>query len=433
MKLLAALLLSFPFSLGLSSAARADDAAVARYHYERGAEHYEAGRLRDAIGEFVISNRISPNPRVVFNVAQAFFQLREAESAFDYYVRYLAMDDPLDEDGGRRAQARADLAELERRVARVRITSTPPGATIFVDDEEHGSYGVTPRVVALPAGSRRLIVRLDGHRTREATVTARVGHEESAELELERILGVLALAGDEGAAVQVLDEVDREVAQGTTPTDLSLPPGRYRVRVVDERFVPAATSVVVAAESTTRTTLPLRRRPPPTGELVLSSNAPGALVSLDGEAVGFSPVVLPRLEEGPHRLRLEQEGLQAWEDTLEVRRDERLWVTATLTPPPRVERSPASFAIGAVGLGALVGAAVTGPMALLTRARFDDARVDDPERAISLRERGVFLNRTTDVLLAIGAVALTVGVTLFFVTERRVDAPSSVSVSRRPR
>jgi hypothetical protein len=429
MRFLAALLLS----LWLASVVRADDAAVARYHFERGVEHYQAGLMRDAIAEFLLSNRISPNPRVVFNIAQAFFQLREAESAFDYYVRYLAMDDPLDENGERHAIARADLAQLERSVARVRITSDPPGATIFVDNEEHGSYGRTPRVVALPAGSRRLIVRLDGHHAREATVEARTGREESVTLELERVLGALELLGEAGATVQVLDERDREVAEGTTPTTFALPPGRYRARVVDERFVAADVNVVVEPESTTRTTLPMRRRPPPTGELVLSSNAPGALVSLDGEEVGFSPVVLPRLEEGPHRLRIEQEGLQAWEDTLQVRRDERLWVTATLTAPPRVERTPASFAIGAVGLGALVGAAVTGPMALLTRARFDDARLDDPERAISLRERGVFLNRTTDVLLAIGAVALTVGVTLFFVTERRVDAPSSVSVSRRPR
>lgn len=421
------------FTILVARVALADDAAVARYHDERARAHYAAGRTRDAIAEFLISNRISPNPRVLFNVAQCFYQLRQHEEAFHYYVRYLAMDDSGDENEERRRIAQTDLAALESLVARVRVTSDPPGATVFVDAEEHGSYGVTPTVVALRPGEHRLILRLDGHRPAEAAAALQVGQEEQVSLELERVLGTLSLPGEEAAGVRVLDASERVVGEGSTPTTFTLPPGRYHVHLVDERYEPAEGEVDVRPDASTDLSLPLRPRPPPTGELVLSSNAPGALVSLDGEEVGFSPVVLPRLAEGPHRLRIEQEGLEPWEDTLEVRPDERLWLTATLNPPPRTERSPASFAVGAVGLGALLGAAITGPMALSTRDRFDEAAMNDPERAAALRERGVFLNRTTDVLLALGAVALTVGVTLYFVTARRVETPSTVSVSRRPR
>jgi len=52
-----------------STPALADDASEARLQYELGSELYKQKRFTEALERFIASNRLVPNPNVVFNIA----------------------------------------------------------------------------------------------------------------------------------------------------------------------------------------------------------------------------------------------------------------------------------------------------------------------------------------------------------------------------
>jgi tetratricopeptide (TPR) repeat protein len=80
------------------SPARADEAsapAEARAHYERGREHYQAGRYKEAVIELERALSIDPHsPNLVYNVARVYELLGDMDRAIAYYARYQTMLPP---------------------------------------------------------------------------------------------------------------------------------------------------------------------------------------------------------------------------------------------------------------------------------------------------------------------------------------------------
>ena len=72
----------------------ADEAEMA---FQLGAQAYLAGKTRDALSHFFVSQRLAPNRKVVFNIALCFEQLGEAVAAYRYYQEHIASaTDPND-------------------------------------------------------------------------------------------------------------------------------------------------------------------------------------------------------------------------------------------------------------------------------------------------------------------------------------------------
>jgi hypothetical protein len=67
-----------------------------------------------------------------------------------------------------------------------------------------------------------------------------------------------------------------------------------------------------------------------TGSLFVDSRPPGARVLVDGRATGSTPVLLPDLAPGPHRVQIERDGYQIWTTTITVSGAERVRVAASL-------------------------------------------------------------------------------------------------------
>jgi tetratricopeptide (TPR) repeat protein len=66
--------------------------ADALAHYNRGREHYQAGRYRDALLELEVAVNLDPSsPNLVFNVARIYELLGEIDHAIAFYRRYLEM------------------------------------------------------------------------------------------------------------------------------------------------------------------------------------------------------------------------------------------------------------------------------------------------------------------------------------------------------
>jgi hypothetical protein len=172
-------------------AADADSVARARQHFRRGVQLYEEDDFRAALIEFNRAYQLAPNPAVLYNVGQSYYQLRDYAGALTTLERYMheAAGQIADD---RRAQVQTELQELRGRVAHVTVRSNVDGADLAIDDTpvDHAlphdpllvgagrhkltaskrGYVATTRVVDI-AGGDDVDIRLDLVRegTREAT------------------------------------------------------------------------------------------------------------------------------------------------------------------------------------------------------------------------------------------------------------------------
>ena len=410
--------------------ARADDAEQARFHDETARRHYAAGRYEQAIREFFLEQRIAPNPRITFNLALCFDQLHREEDAFAHFDEYLASSDA---DPERRRLAAAAIERLRPRVARVVVVSDPPGATIYVDDRDHGAWGRAPRTLVLPAGRHTLHLELDGHEPAETTVEAVQGAEVRAEATLARVLGAVDVRAPVAGHAEVRDAAGALVAEGDTPLRAEVAPGDYvvEVRAGGHRAWSGLARVVArATASVDAAPVPL---PVATSELTVTSSAAGALIEVDGVEAGFAPAVLGDVEAGEHRVRVSHPGLAPWEGAVVLDADARSWLTVSLAPPAETTRSPITWVLGGVGIAALAGGGVLAGLAFDAHQRFGglDAMARGGELPVSspfdVRGQGLAYSTAADVLFASGIVLLVGAVVLYFATETTEARASEAS------
>lgn len=402
--------------LGAPGVSFAADAAQARFHDELARAHYDAGRFEEAAREFFLEQRLAPNPRVTFNIALCFDQLGRADQAFLYFSEYLASA----EDEARRAYAVRAIERLEPKVAQVRITSVPPGAEVFVDEKEHGSYGTTPLVLPLAPGPHTLWLAKAGHREAHVSLEARNGRVSEQFVELSAVLGRLRVRTSNGAEILISDADGRTHARGEDLLDLELPPALYVVTARGEGYRPRRDLLRVIEDELLEYEALLERLPA-TAMVTVTSNVPGAIVAVDGIPRGFAPTVLTQLEAGAHEIALSHDGMASWAGRFDVERNSSGYLTATLEEPRRTIRDVSTWVIGGLGAAALLAAVPTIAAAQDRRSEFDrlsDGHPGDPNLAL-LRSEGQTLNAVADGLWIGGAVALATSVILYFATERQ--------------
>lgn len=412
------------------SEARADDAEQARFHDEAARRHYAAGRYDEAIREFFLEQRSAPNPRVTFNLALCFDQLHREEDAFTHFDEYLAS---TDDDAERRGLAQAAIERLRPRVARVLVVTEPPGATIYVDDREHGAWGHAPRTLVLPAGPHTLLFELDGHEPAQAVVEAARGAEVRAAGVLARVLGALEVRAPSAGQAEVRDASGAVAAQGPTPLRADLAPGDYSVEVRVPEHRPWTSLARVVARAVAQLDAAPAPLPIPAGDLTVTSSAAGALIEVDGEEAGFAPAVLVALPAGPHEVRVSHPGLAPWAGPVTIEADARSWLTVSLEPPAQTVRSPLTWVLGGVGLAVLAGGGVLGGLSLDAHARFTrleaaaHAGTPPTSSPLDARSQGLSYATAADVLFASGAALVVTALVLYFATESTERQASAAS------
>ncbi|MBX3248476.1 MAG: PEGA domain-containing protein [Myxococcales bacterium] len=416
--------LSLASSLGWTSSVRADVAAEARFHDAAARAHYRARRFESALRSFFALHRLAPHPAALFNIALCFERLEQPDQAFLFYVRYLESED---DDPSRRDFAERARRRIEPGLALAEVRSDPPGAEIFVDGRERGSFGTTPRLIALSAGEHRIELHLPHHEPRTVDISARTGERSIVEAALPRLLGELLLDGPNGALVEARDSAGALAYSGTLPCTARIPPGDYTLTVEASGYERWQSLVRVVPLEAAEILVAPARLPPPTGELTVTASSAGAVVEVDGEGAGFAPVVLADLPVGAHTIRLTHPGLRPYEGEVEIVADDPAWLTVTLESPPRIERSAATWVIGGIGVGSMAGGAVTGTLALRASRRWNEAA--DP----SVRRTGRGLALATDGLMIAALVAFSVATILYFVTAKEERRASRGTVSRGSR
>ncbi len=158
----------------------ADDPQVveARRAYDEGTAHFNAGRFAEALTAFQRAHTLRPNPVVLIPILECHERLQQVPEAIAVLDRYLR-EAP---EAPNRAALEARRAALQARPARVEVRSTPPGASLVVDDTPRA--GRTPTTVELPAGSHQLRLTLDGHTPETRSLDLAPGTQQTVAVDL---------------------------------------------------------------------------------------------------------------------------------------------------------------------------------------------------------------------------------------------------------
>lgn len=284
-----------------------DLAQEAELHFRLGIDAYREGDYTRALEHMLLSNRLAPNKNVLFNIGQCYVGLEQYDNAWRAFDAYRARET----DPGRQVFAQRELDKLADRVALLEITSDPPGATIYLDRKDLGARGHTPTVLAVPPGEHRVILETQGFRPGEVTASAVLGKSTPTTTRLEALVAQVSLLGTHDAQVTVEDTGQ---VLGALPLETTLPP-RPAVLLVsrdgfeDERVLVNPTLVeplTVTVELTART-----------APVEFTSLRRGARVEVDGELVGYTPL-LADLPLGEHEVVISEPGYLADTRLLDV-------------------------------------------------------------------------------------------------------------------
>ena len=337
------LVLSAPMPVAADG--QADEAEL---QFQLGAEAYTAGDYRGALQHFLASNRLVPNRNVVFNIARVYEQLGRFPESYRYYVDALVgeTDDLII------AEINQALKRLEPEVAIVDVVTTPPAATIYVDEKDLGSVGSSPRPIALPAGEYSIIVELVGYEPFVAgPLRLQLGKREKVEANLELIVGTIVITGDDGTEVRIDTAAGDPVC--TIPCTLDAPPGSRTLFLTRSGRADTQRQVLVEANKSVDLEVRLEAL---TGSLLVQADEREALVEVDGRPSGFTPAIIPDVPIGKRKVRVSLSGYRPVELEVEVMQGEQTLVGDVRLVPLRevaaasrdteaIEDAPASITI----------------------------------------------------------------------------------------
>ncbi|HVH48250.1 MAG TPA: tetratricopeptide repeat protein [Labilithrix sp.] len=156
-------------------------AKEAQDHFQRARQLFDEGDYGLALVEFQRAYDVSPNYRVLYNIAQVEIQL------FHYAAARVALEKFL-KDGGseipapRKAQAENDLRMLAERTAYLRIVTTPP-SDVSLDDQPAVSAPFAEHVL-VNAGQRKIVANRAGYSPVTRYVTLAGGDRKELTIEL---------------------------------------------------------------------------------------------------------------------------------------------------------------------------------------------------------------------------------------------------------
>jgi hypothetical protein len=231
-------------------------------------------------------------------------------------------------------EIKIDLAKI---AAAVYFDSTPPGATVILDDKE---IGHTPFLhLAVPMGRHIAEFALPGHGSKSTNFQVENPRPLRVSANLASVLSTLIIESQpEGAAIIIGGE-----HRGVTPLVLNdLAQGRHEIRGELPGHHPVSATVVLQKNEEKRIVLPAFQLLP--GSLSIISTPEGAEVYQGANLLGRTPLTIKDLAPGEMRLRIALSGYEPIEQTVlieagesrkvEVQLEANFGGLALVTEPP---------------------------------------------------------------------------------------------------
>ncbi len=140
-------------------------------HFQRGVALYNEADYRAALVEFRRAYETAPNPAVLYNIGQTYYQLQSYAQALTTFERYLA------ESGEQAAHAKEveDTVDILRsRVGKLQIAVNLDGCEVTVDDELAGKTPIGEPVL-VSIGRRKVIAMCEGRAAETRVVEVAAG------------------------------------------------------------------------------------------------------------------------------------------------------------------------------------------------------------------------------------------------------------------
>lgn len=153
----------------LAIAGDAGDVDEARTRFQRGVDLYRDGSFDAALAEFTKAYELSPNYRVLYNIAQVQSERHDYVAALNLFEKYLR-EGGTEVPADRREQVTKEITALKGRVAQVTVSADADGAELLVDGVSAGTLPLTEPVI-VNAGVRQLQVRKAGYEPSSRTET----------------------------------------------------------------------------------------------------------------------------------------------------------------------------------------------------------------------------------------------------------------------
>lgn len=397
------------------------DAALieARDHMERGQSYYLQGRFGEAAAEFEAAYGARPFAAFLYNAGISHQNGGDLARAVDSFTRYLAA---ADADASDRPDVEARIAAMQGLIAEraaaaaaaaaageppppipetestegvppealpedfkslLSVVTVPEGAVVTILREGVAvAAGPSPLSASLDQGPYHLRIEHPDYNVAETDLTIEAGKVYLIQMNLSQgeFFGYLRVRSSTPGASVFIDDHDAG-PRGATPFEGPVTVGHHHVWIerpgftVVERDIDVAIGEdVVIDEDLERTT---------EGRLRVIGNIRGARIFVDAELVGAVPWE-GELAAGAHRIRVESDGMKAWEDDVEILRGQLTPIRARLRPAPGRGAAWVSLVVGVLSLGGgITCSVITHDFAVqLDRANTegtlssDDSRVD---------------------------------------------------------
>ncbi|MDX2023360.1 MAG: TonB-dependent receptor [Deltaproteobacteria bacterium] len=334
-----------------AQAQTSDVADEAQFYFDRGNDSYRQGNFTEAVAAYYTSNRLVPNRNVQFNIARCLEKLGQHQQAFRAWSALLTNDLPDAE----RAQIQISIDRLRPHLALLSVTSSPPGATIYIDRKDLGAMGITPKLLALPEGQATLILERPGYRAVSMPISVSRGKSVDAQATLERIQGQLMLRGLPAQAQIRRGLIDGEVLRVGAGA-LTLAPGRVVLFATAAGYEPLRFEAEVLPDEVVPVDVPLVAKAAPSGAIVVQVNPVGALIRVDGKEMGFAPTVVENVTTGTRVIEVSHEGRTTFTQAVQITDGGRVYldvklarvdpfVSAATKSETRVDQAPASITV----------------------------------------------------------------------------------------
>ncbi|MBW2519130.1 MAG: PEGA domain-containing protein [Deltaproteobacteria bacterium] len=199
--------------------------------------------------------------------------------------------------------------ELEKLPGLLDVSSRPPGAVVVVDGNRIGKTPLTKAEVA--AGLRVIELVLERYLTYKDSLKVKgFGERQQLNVDLSPAWASIKIQSEPAGAVVLIDGEER----GVSPVELELLEGTRRLVLQKESFSPFESDIEVIAGQDL--VLPAYNLLPAPASINLSSDPPGAMVEINGQFKGRTPVSLSLVADLMHEIRLRAVGYKPRAQTL---------------------------------------------------------------------------------------------------------------------
>jgi tetratricopeptide (TPR) repeat protein len=186
--------LTAPAAVRLAHAETPAAVKKAGKHFQRGVALYNETDYRAALVEFRRAYEVAPNPAVLYNIGQTYYQLQSYAQALTTFERYLA-------ESGDSASHKKEVEDtvdiLRARVGKLAIAINLEGCEVTVDDELVGRTPIGEPVL-VSIGRRKVIAMCEGRTAETRIVEVAAGDLLEVKISLAASAGAQPLGAQPG-------------------------------------------------------------------------------------------------------------------------------------------------------------------------------------------------------------------------------------------